>query len=58
LVDPLIRDRSQLFVEKKDEASAAGTNAAPTALPIPDANMPGLLDIPANTNLPPAAAPK
>jgi hypothetical protein len=58
LVDPLIRDRSQLFVEKKEETPAAGTNAAPGAILKPDAEMPGLLDIPAATNPPPAAAPK
>ena len=57
LVDPLIRDRSQLFVEKKEEP-AAGTNAAPATLLKPDAEMPGLLDIPASTNPPPATAPK
>ena len=54
LVDPLIRDRSQLFVEKKEETPAANTNAVPGALPKPDAaEMPGLLDVPAATNTAP-----
>jgi hypothetical protein len=53
LVDPLIRDRSQLFVEKKEETPGAATNTAPGVLPKPDAEMPGLLDIPASTNTAP-----
>jgi hypothetical protein len=73
LVDPLIRDRSQLLVDKKEENPAAKTGAEPPAEPKPAAvEMPGLLDAPpaanaapavtnvapAVTNAPPAAPPK
>jgi hypothetical protein len=51
LVDPLIRDRSQLFVDKKEETPAAKTGAEPALQP-----QPGLLEMPGATN-PPAAAP-
>jgi len=46
-VDPLIRDRAQLMVEKKEEkpaeSSSTDTNAAPKSV-----ETPGLLDIPSN----------
>ncbi len=51
LVDPLIRDRSQLFVDKKEETPAAKTGAEPPGRSKPDAEMPGLLDVPPATNI-------
>ncbi|MGA2542273.1 MAG: DUF4340 domain-containing protein [Verrucomicrobiota bacterium] len=58
LVDPLLRDRSQLLVDKKEETPAAKTGAEPAGQPKPDVEMPGLLDVPPATNTPPAAPPK
>ena len=49
LVDPLIRSRSELMVEKKEE-KPADTNTGTNALPKPADEPPGLLDIPSSTN--------
>jgi hypothetical protein len=67
LVDPLIRDRSQLLVDKNEEKPAGNAAAEAGAPAKPDADMPGLLDVPpaapgaptaTSTNAPPAAPPK
>jgi hypothetical protein len=63
LVDPLIRDRSQLFVDKKEENPAPKTGAEPGAqtqpglmeMPAPS-NTPSSANAPASTNTPPAPA--
>jgi hypothetical protein len=48
LVDPLIRDRAQLMVEKKEEKPAEGSNADTNAAP--KTIEPGLLEVPSNIN--------
>ena len=59
LVDPLIRDRSQLLVDKKEENPAATTGAEAAAARKPAAaEAPGLLDAPPAANTPPAAPPQ
>lgn len=64
LVDPLIRGRSQLFVDKKEETPDEKTGAEPGLQPKPAVEMPGFLDVPpitpavTSTNTPPATPPK
>jgi hypothetical protein len=69
-VDPLIRERSQLLVDKKEDKPAGNTGAEPGAEPKPAAvETPGLPAVPASapaatntppgaTNTPPAEPPK
>jgi hypothetical protein len=54
-MEPLLRDRSQLLVDKKEETPALKTDAEPGAGPKPAAvEMPGLLDVPPAANTAPA----
>ena len=61
LMDPLIRDRSQLFVDKKEETPAAKTGAVEMPGDLNAAvstNAPISTNTPVSTNTPPAEAPK
>ena len=56
-MDPLIRERSQLLVDKKEEKPADNTGAEPGAVETPGILIPPA-SAPAATNAPPAEPPK
>ena len=49
-VDPLIRSRSELMAEKKDEKPAEGSNTETNAMPKPAGDLPVIPELPPATN--------